>query len=99
MIVDILTVLFFVLGFALLFWMKGERRHDVLHYVTEPSRGGVPDNAGRLAGANVVGEAVAHCPLHRRQIGNEYGGTARAGRTKRTGGKTIGDRSRASTGA
>ena len=58
MIVDILTVLIFVLGFALLFWMKGERRHDVLHYVTEPSRGGVPDNAGRLAGANVVDETV-----------------------------------------
>jgi hypothetical protein len=37
MIVDILTVLFFVLGFALLFWMKGERRRDVLHYVTKPS--------------------------------------------------------------
>ena len=37
MIVDILTVLFFVLGFALLFWMKGERRRDVLHYVIKPS--------------------------------------------------------------
>ena len=37
MILDILTVLFFVLGFALLFWMIGERRRDVLRYVTEPS--------------------------------------------------------------
>jgi hypothetical protein len=35
MILDILTVLFFILGFALLFWMIGERRRDVLHYVTK----------------------------------------------------------------
>jgi hypothetical protein len=35
MILDILTVLFFVLGFALLFWMIGERRRDVLYYVTK----------------------------------------------------------------
>jgi hypothetical protein len=37
MILDILTVLFFVLGFALLFWMIGKRRRDVLHgsYVTK----------------------------------------------------------------
>jgi hypothetical protein len=35
MILDILTVLFFVLGFALLFWIIGERRRDVLHYVTK----------------------------------------------------------------
>jgi hypothetical protein len=35
MILDILTVLFFVLGFVLLFWMIGERRRDVLHYVTK----------------------------------------------------------------
>jgi hypothetical protein len=36
MILDILTVLFFVLGFALILWMVGERRRDVLHgpYVT-----------------------------------------------------------------
>ena len=40
MILDILTVLFFVLGFALLFWMIGERRRDVLHgpYVTKLRR-------------------------------------------------------------
>ncbi len=38
MIVDIFTVLFLVLGFALLFLMMEERRRDVLHYVTEPSR-------------------------------------------------------------
>jgi hypothetical protein len=37
MILDILTVLFFVLGFALLFLMIVERRRDVLQYVTEPS--------------------------------------------------------------
>jgi hypothetical protein len=37
MILDILTVLFFVLGFALIWWMVGERRRDVLHgpYVTK----------------------------------------------------------------
>src|SRR3979411_575321 len=31
MILDILSVLFFVLGFALILWMIGERRRDVLH--------------------------------------------------------------------
>jgi hypothetical protein len=31
MILDILTLPFFVLGFAFLFWMIGERRRDVLH--------------------------------------------------------------------
>jgi hypothetical protein len=37
MILDILTVLFFVLGFALIWWMLVERRRDVLHgpYVTD----------------------------------------------------------------
>lgn len=36
MFLDILTVLFFVLGFALISWMIVERRRDVLHgpYVT-----------------------------------------------------------------
>src|SRR5258705_12066723 len=50
MIVDILTVLFLVLGFALLFWMIGERRRDVLHYVTEPSRARatMPDSSGHV---------------------------------------------------
>ena len=40
MILDILTVLFFVLGFALILRMVGERRRDVLHgpYVTKPRR-------------------------------------------------------------
>jgi fumarate reductase subunit D len=40
MILDILTVLFFVLGFALILWMAAERRRDVLHgpYVTKPRR-------------------------------------------------------------
>jgi hypothetical protein len=37
MILNILTVLFFALGFALLFWMIGKRRRDVFHgpYVTK----------------------------------------------------------------
>jgi hypothetical protein len=37
MILDILTVLFFVLGFALILWMVRARRRDVLHgpYVTK----------------------------------------------------------------
>ena len=50
MIVDILTVLFLVLGFALLFWMIGKRRRDVLHYVTEPSRARatMPDSSGHV---------------------------------------------------
>jgi hypothetical protein len=36
MIFDILTVLFFVLGFFLILWMIGQRRRDVLYgpYVT-----------------------------------------------------------------
>jgi hypothetical protein len=45
-ILDILTVLFFVLGFALLLCMIGERRGDVLHYVTKSraARGGARDD-------------------------------------------------------
>src|SRR5258708_29393367 len=37
MILDMLTVLFFVLGFALILWMIVERRRDVMHgpYVTK----------------------------------------------------------------
>src|SRR5258706_13590506 len=37
MILDILTVLFFVLGFALILWMVGERQRNVLHgpYMTK----------------------------------------------------------------
>ncbi len=37
LILDILTVLFFVFGFALILWMVGERRRDVLHgpYMTK----------------------------------------------------------------
>ena len=37
MILDILTILFFVLGFVLILQMIGERRRDVLHgpYVTK----------------------------------------------------------------
>jgi hypothetical protein len=48
MILDILTVLFFVLGFVLVLEMIGERRRDVLHgpYVTRE----VPGNElGRRA--------------------------------------------------
>ncbi len=46
MILDILTVLFFVLGFALILWMVVERRRDVLHYVTKSraARGDVRDD-------------------------------------------------------
>ena len=40
MILDILTVLFFVLGFALILWMVRERRRDVLHYVAKSGRRG-----------------------------------------------------------
>ena len=50
MIVDILTVLFLVLGFALLFLMMEERRRDVLHYVTEPirARATMSDSSGHV---------------------------------------------------
>ena len=46
MILDILTILFFVLGFALILWMVVERRRDVLHYVTKSraARGDVRDD-------------------------------------------------------
>jgi hypothetical protein len=42
MILDILTVLLFVLGFALILWMAVERRRDVLHgpYVTKEQNNG-----------------------------------------------------------
>jgi hypothetical protein len=47
MILDILTILFFVLGSVLVLWMIGERRRDVLHgpYMTKEvamNLGGVP---------------------------------------------------------
>ena len=35
MILDILVVLFFVLGFALILWIIGERRRDVLHSLSK----------------------------------------------------------------
>jgi hypothetical protein len=38
MILDILTVLFLVLGFALIFWIVWERRGDVLHRVAARKR-------------------------------------------------------------
>jgi hypothetical protein len=57
MIFDILTVLFFVLGFFLILWMIGQRRRDVLYgpYVTrrpgraviERRRKNVPANGAR----------------------------------------------------
>jgi hypothetical protein len=57
MILDILTVLFFVLGFALILWMVEERRRDVLHgpYVSQP-RIARENNTCRLEGANVINE-------------------------------------------
>jgi hypothetical protein len=46
------------LGFALILWMVGKRRRDVLHgpYVTKPrmARGNI--HAGKLEGANAVDE-------------------------------------------
>jgi hypothetical protein len=56
MILDILTVLFFVLGFALILWMVGERRRDVLHgpYVTKLRMARGNSHAGRLEAANAV---------------------------------------------
>jgi hypothetical protein len=58
MILDILTVLFFVLGFALILWMVGERRRDVLHgpYVTRPRMARENIRTGELEGANAVDE-------------------------------------------
>jgi hypothetical protein len=38
MILDILTVLFFVLGLVLILWMIGERRRDVLYGPYVPTR-------------------------------------------------------------
>jgi hypothetical protein len=56
MILDILTILFFALGFALVLWMVEERRRDVLHgpYLTRPKR--ARETTGRPEGANVVDE-------------------------------------------
>jgi hypothetical protein len=58
MILDILTVVLFVLGFALIFWMVGERRRDVLHgpYVTKPRMLRENIHDGKLEGANAVDE-------------------------------------------
>ena len=65
MIVDILTVLFLVLGFALLFWMIGKRRHDVLHYVTEPSRARatMPDSSGHVTSGQPAADLRAQTSL------------------------------------
>jgi hypothetical protein len=50
MILDILSVLFFVFGFALILWMVRERRRDVLHgpYVTKSGRARGDVRDGRL---------------------------------------------------
>src|SRR6266404_849628 len=47
MILDILTVLFFVLGFVLILWMIGERRRDVLYGPYVPTRMPVRKPGGR----------------------------------------------------
>jgi len=65
MILNILTVLFFVLGFALLFWMIVERRRDVLHYVTEPSRARatMPDSSGHVTSRQPAADLRARTSL------------------------------------
>jgi len=68
MILDILTVLFFVLGFALILWMIGERRRDVLHYVTK-------SRAAR-DGLDRVGPPRRHRNAQRRQAEMMLGGVA-----------------------
>jgi hypothetical protein len=50
MILDILTVLFFVLGFALILWMVLKRRGDVLHRVAAHKRAReMPSSMSNLA--------------------------------------------------
>src|SRR5712671_5027489 len=95
MILNILTIVFFVLGFALLFWMIVERRRDVLHYVTKTSWAR-PTMPADLRAQTSLAKQSRIVRYTEGKSENEYGGTARAGRTRRTGGKTIGDRSRAS---
>src|SRR5258707_1934689 len=65
MIVDILTVLFLVVGFALLFWMIGKRRRDVLLYVTEPSRARatMPDSSGHVTSGQPAADLRAQTSL------------------------------------
>lgn len=54
MILDILTVLFFVLGFFLILWMIGQRRRDVLYgpYVTRRPRRAVIERRRKDVPAN-----------------------------------------------
>jgi hypothetical protein len=54
MIFDILTVLFFVLGFFLILWMIGQRRRDVLYgpYVTRRPRRAVIERRRKDMRAN-----------------------------------------------
>jgi hypothetical protein len=111
MILDILTVLLLVLGFALLFWMIGERRCDVLHYVTEPSRARatMPDSSGQVtSGQPAAADLRAQTSLAKQSRVVRYteaesemstAGLQELEELASTGGKAIGDRSRAPTGA
>ena len=67
MILDILTVLFFVLGFVLVLWMIGERRRDVLHgpYVTK-------EVAMNLVGVPYRGDSSSSAERSNEQKRDEY---------------------------
>jgi len=67
MILDILTVLFFVLGFVLVLWMIGERRRDVVHgpYVTK-------EVAMKLVGASYRGDSSSSAERSDEQKRDEY---------------------------
>src|SRR5713226_2080090 len=63
MILDILTVPFFVLGFALILWMVWKRRRDVLHgpYVTKSRRScGAPCRNGAEGEGEMSNNSVRH---------------------------------------
>jgi hypothetical protein len=72
MILDMLTVLFFVLGFALILWMIVERRRDVLHgpYVTKlgTARGMKQSDLYRQNAENckLMAEAAQGAPAYNR---------------------------------
>jgi hypothetical protein len=59
MILDIFTVLFFVLGFALILWIIRERRRDVLHgpYLTKSRRRG--NNVREIEGDTISRDGPA----------------------------------------
>jgi hypothetical protein len=67
MILDILTVLFFVLGFVLVLWMIGERRRDVLHgpHVTK-------EVAMNLVGVPYRGDSSSSAERSNEQKRDEY---------------------------